>query len=337
MKKRALILGCTGQDGSYLADILLERGYEVHGMYRRVSGGNFKNIDHISKSVEIPGNDLTLHQGDMLDIGSVEGIIQEVTPHEIYNEADQDNVDWSYRTPGLSCQITSTAVGNILEVVRKIDRDIKFFQPCTAMMFGNAQAPQDESTRFNPQSPYACAKAMAYHLARYYRNVHDMFVCTAILYNHDSPRRTEDYLLHKIAHSAVRMANGEQESLSLGNLTMKVDIGYAEEYMRAANDLMQLNEPDDFVIASDSSCTIDYLVRHAFYLVELPPETMDKVHIDPKFYRPGKTPTLVGDISKAKEAIGFNPQLDAPSMVQFLIDHIIKRKPTLLPMEEHQL
>ena len=341
MKKRALILGVTGQDGSYLADILLERGYEVHGMYRRISSGNdhhWARIYHLrSKS------DFILHQGDMLDTGSVERIIMDVTPQEIYNEADQDNVGWSYKTPGLSYQITSAAVGNILEMIRGVDKGIKFFQPVSAMMFGDAPAKQNEDTPFNPQSPYACAKVMAYYLARYYRQVHNMFVCTAIFYNHDSPRRTEDYLLHKIAHSAVRMANGEQYKLMLGNLKMKVDIGYAKEYMEAANDIMQLGEPSDYIIATTVGISIDHLVRCAFhaaggdvyshYYCDAP---MHKVGVDSTFYRPGNQPTLVGDCSKAESVFGFNPKYNAVDVINMLISKIAEQKPAI-PYEEHQI
>ena len=331
-KKRALILGITGQDGSYLADILLKRGYEVHGMCRRSSVYNVQRIEHLLKPVKL----IELHQGDMLDPVSIQRIIEKCRPNEIYNEADQDNVGWSYKTPGYSYQITSAAVGNLLEIVRKINDEVKVFIPVTAMMFGDAVKTQNENTPFNPQSPYACAKVMAYHLARYYRQVHGMFVCTGILYNHDSPRRTEDYLLHKIAHSAVRIANGGQEKLGLGNLSMIVDIGYAKEYMEAAVDMMQLDTPDDYVIATGDGYSIEDLTRYAFELVK-DVNGMSKVHIDPNFYRPGKLPELVGDYRKAFRVFGFTPKYDAMKVIKMLIDSITEKNQSNSYQESHQI
>jgi GDPmannose 4,6-dehydratase len=312
-KKRALILGITGQDGSYLAEVLLEKDYEVHGMVRRTSTGNLKNIQSFQSK-------LKLHEGDMLDISSIDRIVRTVQPHEIYNEADQDNVGWSYKNVGYSCDITGAAVGKILDVVCRIDKSIKFFQPCSAMMFDDWASLQDEDTRFAPKSPYACAKIMAYYFAQYYRHVHGMFVATAIFYNHDSPRRTEEYLLHKICKSVVRISKGLQDTLALGNLNMLVDIGYAREYMGAAYQIMQQPKPDDFVIGSREGVMIRYLVNQAFDQVNIG-KSLDFVTEDPEFYRPGKQSNLVGDCRKANKAFGWNPEYAAEDMVKLLIEH----------------
>ncbi|MCG2776729.1 MAG: GDP-mannose 4,6-dehydratase, partial [Desulfobacterales bacterium] len=197
--KRALILGVTGQDGSYLAEILLEKGYEVHGMVRRSATGNTRNIDHLINDPELFNNRFFTHRGDMADLTSLYRIINTVSPDEIYNEADQDHVGWSYDMVGYSADITGAAVGRILEIIRQVDPSIRFFQPCTSNMFGKSESLfQTETDPFNPQSPYACAKVMAYYLTRYYREAHGMFASTAILYNHESPRRTEEYVTRKI-------------------------------------------------------------------------------------------------------------------------------------------
>ncbi len=311
MKKKALVLGITGQDGSYLAEVLLEKGYEVHGMYRRSSTGNTKNIKHIMDKI-------TLHKGDLADSQSIYRIIKEVMPDEVYNEADQDNVDWSYSTSAYSWDITGAAVGRVLEIIKQINPKIKFFQPLTATAFDDSDAPQTLNTQFNPQTPYACAKILSYHICRYYRNVHNMFVSTVFFYNHDSPRRSEEYLLHKICNSAVRIANGQQKELSIGSLDLPVDIGYAEEYMEAAWKIMQLDKPDDFIISTGETHTIKEYIEEAFKQVKVNPE--GKIKLDPKFARPGKKTVFVGDISKARELIGFNPKIKFKELIAILID-----------------
>lgn len=316
--KRALVLGIGGQDGSYLAEILLSHGYEVHGLYRRSSTDNLRNVRHILDKIQ-------LHQGDLLDSLSVSRIIRQVRPTEIYNEADQDNVGWSYSAPGYSYDVTGAAVGRTLEAVMQVDPTIKFFQPVSATMFGDVHPPQNESTPFDPQSPYACAKVMAYYLARYYRKAHGMFVCTAILYNHDSPRRTEDYLLNKIARSTTKIQKGLQDKIYLGNLDLPVDIGYAREYMEAAWKIMQLDEPDDFIIATGKTYTIQDLAQEALDHVGLDRLFHDGlIGLDERFYRPGKQPVLTGDCSKAESAFSFKLEHDAKSLVKYLVDEEMK-------------
>jgi len=309
-RKRALILGITGQDGSYLAEVLLQKGYEVHGMIRRSATGNTKNIRPIMDRI-------TLHKGDLGDVTSLYRILSGVQPHEIYNEADQDHVGWSYDLPGYASDITGAAVGKILEAIRQICPAAKFFQPVSATMFGDSPHPQNESTPFNPQSPYSCSKILAYYLARYYREVHGLFAATAIFYNHDSPRRAEEYLLPKVCRSAVRIAEGKQERLALGSLELPVDIGYAREYMEAAWKILQLDEPDDFIISTGETHTIGEIVDEAFRQVGVNPEGL--IVIDPAFARPGKQAVLVGDIGKAKRKLGFEPKIKFVELIRILI------------------
>lgn len=305
---KALILGVTGQDGSYLAEILLEKGYEVHGLYRRSSTDNLGRIKHLEGKI-------TLHKGDLADISSIEKAILASDCDVIYNVADQDSVPWSYETPGYSMDVTAGAVAKILEAVKQINKGIRFFQPCSAMVFGDAPAPQNEETRFNPLSPYAVAKASAYYIARYYRQVHGMFVSTAILYNHDSPRRSEEYLLHKICYSAVRIARGKQTKIKLGDLDAIVDIGYARDYMETVVSIMEHNKPDDFVVGHGTGKTIRDLVFFALSMagISTSPSTdiEDFVEIDPGFKRPGKPQTLIADTKKLGREIGYSYHLAA--------------------------
>lgn len=307
--KKALIFGIGGQDGSYLAEILLDREYEVHGMYRRSSVGNLSRIQHILPRV-------TLHKGDMGDPTSILRIIEESSPDEIYNEADQDNVDWSYTSVGYSCDITAGAVGRTLEIIRQVNKNIKFFQPVTATMFGSQPPPQNENTPFDPQSPYAVMKVAAYYLCRYYRQSHGMFVSTAIFFNHDSPRRTEDYLLHKICKSAVRIARGEQSMLHLGNMATQVDIGYAKDYMKVAWEIMQQPEPDDFVIGTGIGLTIAEMVEEAFYCAGA--DMRGHVGVDPKFFRPQTPPALIADPAKARKK-GFWLEHSIKDLIEMLV------------------
>lgn len=322
MTKRALVLGVGGQDGSYLAEVLLEQGYEVHGMHRRTSLGNLRRIEGIDANGVRTKDKIRLHRGDLTDTPSVLRIIRDVKPHEIYNEADQDNVSWSHDTVGYSCEVTFAAVARLLEVVRLTDPSIRFFQPCTATTFGNSPPPQNENTIFDPQSPYAIAKTATYYLCRYYRNIHQMYVATAIFFNHDSPRRTEDYLLNKICNSAVRIAKGEQETLALGNLDTCVDIGYARDYMETAHRIMQLDKPDDFVIATGNAVSIRAMARRALVAAEVDREKQGTCVVeDPHFYRPEPGPTLWGDIRKAQQIFGFKPKHSTLDVVNLLVEH----------------
>ncbi|MBI3631789.1 MAG: GDP-mannose 4,6-dehydratase [Candidatus Staskawiczbacteria bacterium] len=318
-QKKALILGVTGQDGSYLAEILLEKGYEVHGMIRRSATGNTKNIDHLINNREIFEKLFFLHKGDLADMTSLYRIVSEVHPEEIYNEADQDHVVWSFSIPSYSYDITGAAVGRILEIIKQVDPKIKFFQPCSSNMFGKAiESPQNENTPFNPQSPYACAKILAKLLAGHYRTAYGIFVCTAIFYNHESPRRTEEYVTRKITKAAAKISLGLQDKLMLGDLDAKIDWGYAKEYMEAAWNIMQLNEPGDFIISTGEVHSVREFAEASFKFVGL--DYKDYVFTDKKFLRPANTSVLVGDISKAKNAFGYEPKVKITELARIMVE-----------------
>jgi GDPmannose 4,6-dehydratase len=266
---------------------------------------------------------IKLHKGDLADPTSIYRIINEVKPNEIYNEADQDHVSWSYDSVGYSCDITGSAVGRILEIIRQIDPKIKYFQPVSSNMFGRTEKEfQDEETPLRPQSPYGCCKALAFLLCRYYRDVFGMFISTGIFYNHESPRRTEEYVTHKITKAAVKISKGLQKKLYLGDTSIEIDFGYAKEYMEAAWNILQLDKPDDFIICTGEVHSIKEFLEEAFKLVGLKAE--DYVEYDSAFARPGKTSTLIGDASKAKFAFGFDPKIRFKSLVKMLIDSDLK-------------
>lgn len=318
-RKTALVFGVTGQDGSYLAEVLLEKGYEVHGMVRRSATGNTRNIDHLIADPAIFNERFFLCRGDLADTTSLYRIVNAVQPDEIYNEADQDHVGWSYDMVGFSADITGAAVGRILEMIRQVNPKIRYFQPCTSNMFGqSASATQNEQTAFNPQSPYACAKTFAYYLTRYYRDAFGIFAATAILYNHESPRRTVDYVTRKVTRAAARIKCGRQKTLVLGDLSAAIDWGYSREYMEAAWRMLQLDAPGDFVIATGETHTVREWVDHAFAIVGL--RAGDHVEIDERLLRPTKTSVLCGDISKAKRAFGFDPQVTFDRLVRLMVD-----------------
>lgn len=319
IKKKALILGVTGQDGSYLSEVLLEKGYEVHGMVRRSATGNTRNIDHLIKDPEIINHRFFLCRGDLADPTSLYRIISSIKPQEIYNEADQDHVSWSYDMVGYSTDITGAAVGRILELIRQVDPSIRYFQPCTSNMFGRTDTPmQTEATPFNPQSPYACAKVMAFYLTRYYREAFGIFASTGIMYNHESPRRTEEYVTRKITKAVARIACKKQDKLVLGDLSARIDWGYSKEYMEAAWHMLQLDKPDEFIIATGEAHSVREWVDEAFAVVNLNPD--DYVVTDPSLLRPTKTSTLVGDITKPRKKFNFNPKVKFKELVKLMVE-----------------
>ena len=296
-RKRALITGITGQDGSYLAEFLLEKGYEVHGLYRKSATGNLKNIEHLIDKIN-------LHGGDLADTNSLYRIVTEVNPQEIYNEADQDHVGWSHNSPLYSNDITTGGVIRLLEIIKQKNLDIKFFQPLSSNMFGELEGEvkksQNEETLLNPVSPYACAKAAAYHWIKFYRKAHNIFATTGIFFNHESERRIEDYVTRKITKSVAKISKGLQDKLSLGNIdNPKIDWGYAKEYMETAWKIMQLDNPDDFVIGTGETHSVREFAEEAFRVAGISIKWKGKgidetgydgvtgselVKIDPKFF-----------------------------------------------------
>jgi GDPmannose 4,6-dehydratase len=300
MSKTALILGITGVDGSHLAELLLEKGYDVHGMQRRTSGITTARIKHILDRV-------TLHYGDLVDGDSLKDIIAEVKPDEIYNEADQDSAAISFKTPYYNALVTGASVGVLLELIK--GTDIKFFQPVTSNMFGVADSsPQNESTPFNPKSPYACAKAYAYYLCRFYRGL-GVKVSTATFYNHTSYRQTEEYLVPKLVRSAERMEKGEQKVLQLGDMSAEIDIGWSPDFMEAAWRILQHDEPDDFVVGTGTALSIKEML--SILKVD-----MSRVEVDQSLIRPSSPNVLVADYAKAKDLLGWTPQTDFQGMAE---------------------
>ena len=309
--KIALVIGVNGQDGSYLAEILLEKGYEVHGILRRSAIGNTKYIDHIK-------NGITLHYGDLSDPVSIYSIINKVRPQEIYNEADQDHAGISFQIPAYNYDVTGAAVGRNLEIIREIDKSIKYFQPVTSNMFGKASiSPQNEETAFNPQNPYACAKIFAWHVCKMYRQVYGMYVAVGIFYNHESPRRKNEYVSRKVTQSVARIKAGKQEKLILGDLSAKIDWGYAKEYMEAAWKIMQLERPDDFIIGTGEVHSVEELVSEAFSCVDL--EAEKYVESSRNLFRPGVNSILRADTTKAKEKFGFEIKTKFSDLVKMMV------------------
>ena len=251
MKKKALIFGITGQDGSYMLELLIKKKYEIHGLIRKSATGNTKNIDNIINNNKIFNKQFFLHRGDLLDIGSISTVIKKVKPDEIYNFADQDHVGWSFEIPSYSFRTTALSVIEILEILKNKGKIIKYFQPLSSNIFGltNSKS-QNEETMLNPNSIYALAKATALQACKMYSRIYNLFICGAIYYNHESPKRTKDYVSKKIVQSVCEIYYGKKNYLYLGDLKAKIDWGYAKDYVECAWKIMQLKKPDFFVIAT---------------------------------------------------------------------------------------
>jgi GDPmannose 4,6-dehydratase len=320
LKKKALIFGITGQDGSYLAEILLDKGYEVHGVVRKSATGNLKNIQHLLDS---PDRDFQIHSGDLADTSSVIRIVSNVQADEIYNEADQDHVRWSFDLVEYAVDITAGGVVRILEAIRLYSKQSKFFQPCSSNMFGICESDsQDEYTTLNPQSPYAIAKSTAFYFTRHYRETYGLFASCGILYNHESPRRTPDYVSRKITSSVAAILSGKKNELFLGDLSAKIDWGHAKDYMKAAWNILQLDSADDFVIGSGESHSVEDFVKEAFGLVGL--DYKDYVRFDNNLVRVSRTSSLVGNVSKAKEIFEFKCTYSFNDLIQEMLINDIK-------------
>lgn len=311
----ALILGIGGQDGSYLADILLGFGWEVHGLYRRSSVNNLWRLKFIRDR-------LTLHKGDLTDLTSVMEAIDAARPHVIFNEADQDDAGWSFKNAATSVDVTYGAVAKLLAWLHSSDYSGKFFQPLSATMFGRSSHPQNEETEFNPLSPYACAKAACYDICNYYRGVHGMDISTGIFFNHDSPVRGDGYLLQYLAKSAVDVALGINDAVLLGNPEAWVDVGHAHEYMLAAYAISQLNAPDDFVVATGRLHQVQALAVAALHEAGVE-DAESHIAADLQFAsrRPDTGTTLCGDSFKLRAATGWRAETDAMDLVRSLVRH----------------
>lgn len=309
--KKALITGITGQDGSYMAELLLEKGYEVHGLMRRSSAGNTRRIDHILDQI-------TLHYGDLSDVNNLVKVLQLVMPDEVYNFAAMSQVRVSYDIPAYTGEITGLGYAKLIEAVRLIKPNTKIYQASSSEMFGKVQeVPQRETTPFYPRSPYGCAKAYAYYLGRAYREGYGMKIYNGILFNHESPRRGDEFLSKKVVKAAVRIKKGLQKELVLGNLEAKRDIGYAKDYVFWIWKMVQ-GEPDDFVIATGETHSMQEFVEEVFNYLGM--DWKQYVVFDDKLKRPAEVDYLQGDPSKAKRLLGFEVQTSFKELIRIMIE-----------------
>ncbi|MBN2578066.1 MAG: GDP-mannose 4,6-dehydratase [Pirellulales bacterium] len=315
--RRALITGITGQDGAYLAEFLLEKQYEVHGMVRRASTENFERIAHLHDR-------LTLHQADLLDQLSIINLVQDVQPREVYNFAAQSFVPTSFVQPLLTGEFTALGVARVLEAIRLVDPAIRFFQASSSEMFGQArQTPQTEETPFRPRSPYGAAKAYGHWITVNYRESYGMFACSGIMFNHESPLRGKEFVSRKITDAAARIKLGLQDELVLGNLDARRDWGFAGDFVRAAWLMLQQERPDDYVIASGKTHSVRELAELAFGYAEL--DWREYVRSDPKFLRPAEINNLCGDASKARRLLSWEPTVSFPDLIRQMVEADLKR------------
>ncbi|MCB0317454.1 MAG: GDP-mannose 4,6-dehydratase [Bdellovibrionales bacterium] len=316
-KRIALITGVTGQDGSYLAEFLLEQGYQVYGMVRRSSVEKFERINHLIDKIE-------LVQGDLLDQHSLISILKETAPSEVYNLAAQSFVPTSWRQPVLTSEFTAIGVTRLLESIRLVDRSIKFYQASSSEMFGKVrETPQTELTPFYPRSPYGVAKVYGHHITINYRESYGLFAVSGILFNHESPRRGLEFVTRKVTDGVARIKLGLVDELRLGNLDSKRDWGFAGDYVRAMWLMLQQAKPDDYVIATGETHSVRKLVETAFDHVGLDWEKY--VKIDKRFLRPAEVDLLVGDSSKANKELGWKPTVTFEEMIKMMVDADLKR------------
>lgn len=333
--KRALITGITGQDGSYLAEFLLAKGYEVHGVVRRSSTSNTARIDHLYRDPHETDVRLFLHYGDLADGTGLRRVLEKVQPDEVYNLGAQSHVKVSFEQPEYTADVVATGTLRLLEAVRdyvKISgKEVRFYQAGSSEMFGASPPPQNERTPFYPRSPYAVSKVAAYWFAVNYRESYGLFICNGILFNHESERRGETFVTRKITRSAGRIKMGLQPKLYLGNLEAKRDWGYAPDYVEAMWLMLQQPEPDDYVIATGEAHSVREFLEEAFGLLGLDP--YEYVEIDPRYFRPAEVDFLLGDASKAREKLGWRPRVSFKELVRRMVEHdleLARRERTLL-------
>lgn len=346
MAKKALVTGITGQDGSYLAELLLSKGYEVHGLIRRASTFNTHRIDHIYTDPHMPGTRLFLHYGDLTDSGQLTNLVYNIMPEEIYHLGAQSHVKVSFDIPEYTGEVTAIGTTRILEAVRRSDIKARFYQASSSEMFGSAPPPQNELTPFRPRSPYAAAKVYAYWMAVNYRDGYGMFASNGVLFNHESPRRGETFVTRKITRALSAIMAGKEKTLYLGNLDSKRDWGFAPEYVECMWKILQQDRPDDYVIGTGKSHSVREFVEFAFSYagvelewrgegvegkgvvksvangVEAPLKAGDVViEIDPRYFRPTEVDFLKADITKAKTVLGWEPRIAFADLVKVMVDY----------------
>jgi len=321
--KRALITGITGQDGSYLAEFLISRGYQVHGIIRRTSIFNTDRIDHIYQDPHQSNPPLYLHYGDLTDGTGLRRILQRVEPDEVYNLAAQSHVKVSFEQPEYTADTVAMGTLRLLEALRDYmeagGKEVRMYQAASSEMFGASPPPQNESTPFYPRSPYAVSKVAAYWYAKNYREAYSMYVASGILFNHESPRRGETFVTRKISRAATRIKMGLQDRLYLGNLDAKRDWGFAGDYVRAMWLMLQQDKPDDFVVATGESYSVKNFLEKCFSYLDL--SWQDYVSIDQRYFRPSEVDYLLGDASRARDKLGWVPQVKFDELVKMMVDH----------------
>jgi GDPmannose 4,6-dehydratase len=328
--KRAFITGITGQDGSYLTELLLDKGYEVHGLIRRASTFNTDRIDHLYKDFHEPDTRLYLHYGDLSTSGQLTDLLHAIKPDEIYHLGAQSHVRVSFDVPEYTGDITGMGTLRLLEAVRKTGITTKFYQASSSEMFGAAPPPPSAHTPFQPQSPYAASKVFAYYLAKNYRDAFKIFACNGILFNHESPRRGETFVTRKITRAATRIKLGLQEKLYLGNTAAKRDWGYAGDFVEAMWRILQQDTPDDFVIATGETHAVREFLERVFQKLDL--DVAKHVEIDPRYFRPTEVDVLLGDATKARKTLGWSPKVSFEQLIDMMIAadmELAKREQTL--------
>ncbi|WP_288622645.1 GDP-mannose 4,6-dehydratase [uncultured Brachyspira sp.] len=318
--KKALITGITGQDGSYLAELLLEKGYEVHGIIRRSSSFNTGRIEHLYQDFHVNDARVFLHYGDLADSSALSRLLEKIQPDEIYNLAAQSHVRVSFDIPEYTADVVALGTIRILDAIKETEIKTKFYQASTSELYGKVvETPQTEKTPFYPRSPYACAKLYSYWITVNYRESYDMYACNGILFNHESPRRGETFVTKKITHAIARILKKEQDKLYLGNLDAKRDWGYAKDYVEAMWLMLQQDKAEDYVIATGKTHSVREFLDEAFGLVGL--DWKKYVEIDSRYYRPAEVDLLLGNPAKAKEKLGWKPKTTFKELVKIMLEY----------------
>jgi GDPmannose 4,6-dehydratase len=335
MKKRALITGITGQDGSFLTELLLEKGYEVYGIIRRSSSFNTDRIDHLYQDPHEPGTRLRLVYGDLNDSSSLNTLIRQIRPDEIYNLGAQSHVRVSFDVPEYTGEVTGLGTVRLLEAIREAGISPKFYQASSSELYGKVvETPQTELTPFYPRSPYACAKAYAYWITVNYRESYGMYACNGILFNHESERRGETFVSRKITRAATRIKLGLQQKLYMGNLDARRDWGYARDYVEAMWMMMQAEEPDDYVVATGETHSVREFLEEAFGRLDL--DWKEYVEIDPRYFRPAEVDLLLGDATKARTILGWEPKVGFKELVAIMVGSDMKLAERELRTHQHE-
>jgi GDPmannose 4,6-dehydratase len=317
--KKAFVTGITGQDGSYLAELLLAKGYEVHGLIRRSSSFSTGRIDHLYKDPQDQDARMLLHYGDLSDGGNLANLLNDIRPDEVYHLGAQSHVKVSFLNPIYTVNVDALGTLRLLEAIRALDLPVKFYQASSSEMFGKVlETPQNENTPFHPRSPYACSKVYSFWQVVNYREAYDLFACNGILFNHESPRRGKTFVTRKITRAATRIKVGLQEHLYLGNLDAKRDWGFAGDYVEAMWLMLQQDAPEDLVIATGETRSVREFVDETFGLLDLDPEK--HVRIDPRYFRPAEVDALQGDATRAREKLGWKPKVSFKELVKMMVD-----------------